>query len=106
MEPVSLFDRVRILPTAATETIGVAGRIGIVHGETTPSVTSVEVVGGVAANHAFCVRFEDEDRELWFAPHLVELVDHAPGSTIRIGGQSLIRDVGGEWRNLNNTSQD
>jgi hypothetical protein len=74
-----------------------AGRTGLVDGLTTPSVTSVQVIGSVANDRALAVKLESEPDPLWFDPHLVELVAHAPGTTFRIGNKSMTRGAGGEW---------
>ena len=42
---ISEGDKVRIRSEKATASKGVAGKTGIVHGHTTPSVTGVEVIG-------------------------------------------------------------
>jgi len=55
------------------------------------------VIGRTAEDLAFNVHFEDGAEDAWFAPHLVVLVDHAPGTTVTIGETHLIRDADGEW---------
>jgi hypothetical protein len=45
---------------------------------------------------AYNVGFGETDDE-WFAPELVELVDHAPGSEMTIGDRRFIRSADGEW---------
>jgi hypothetical protein len=95
---VSFGDRVRIVRDPATEAAGFAGRLGVVYGWTTPSVTSVDVVGGPDAEAAYNVGFEDEGVDAWFAARLVELVDHSPGLEITIGNRRLVRDESGAWQ--------
>ena len=92
-------DNVRIRATPATEAAGVAGRIGNVAGFTTPSPTSVNVIGEVKDDLAFRVIFENSQVQLWFAPELLEFVDHAPGLEIQIGNTRLIRRADGGWIN-------
>lgn len=95
---VSQFDNVRIVSTDETDSRGYAGRSGVCYGFTTPSVTNVDVVGGNEDDFAFNVHFEEEDVEdAWFAPDLVELVDHGAGTTISIGDKSFVRRADGEW---------
>jgi hypothetical protein len=89
-------DTVRIRNTVETERLGLAGRTGLVYGSTTPSVTSVQVIGSVA-NDCAAVKLEVQSDPLWFDPDLVEFIDHAPDTTIRIGNRSLTRSAGGEW---------
>ena len=92
-----MHDNVRIRVTPATEAAGVAGRIGNVAGFTTPSMTGVEVIGEVKEDLAFSVMFENPQIQLWFAPELLEFVDHAPGQEIEIGKTKLIRRADGGW---------
>ena len=88
---------VRIRITPATEAAGVAGPIGNVAGFTTPSMTGVEVIGEVKDDLAFSVMFNSPQVQLWFAPELLEFVDHAPGLEIQIGKTKLIRRADGGW---------
>jgi|SRR5512132_1925951 hypothetical protein len=95
---ISFGDSVRIRVTPFTESLGYAGRTGTCYGFTTPSVTDVEVVGGLAADFAFRVEFEEEDVEdAWFTPELVEYLNHAAGTTASIGGHHFIRTEDGQW---------
>lgn len=78
-------DLVRIVSTPETERAGLAGRVGNVAGETQPSVSGVEVIGGTGDDFALDVRFEGSGRSHWLALDLVEFVDPgAAGSTERI----------------------
>jgi hypothetical protein len=93
----SFGDNVRMRSTPETEALGVAGRIGQVWGQTTPSVTGVAVVGRLDSDYAINVHFEGRAEILWFTPELLEFVDHATGTEIRIGRVSFTRDAGGNW---------
>lgn len=97
---ISFGDKVRILFTNATEVAGVAGQTGIVHGETTPSVTSVEVIGNASKDHAIGVMIEGRDDAIWFNEDLLEFVDHQSGTTSDIAGCRFVRDDRGEWREV------
>jgi len=88
----------RIVDDSDTQQAGYAGLEGTCWGFTTPSVTSVNVIGGTEEDLAFNVHFADGPDDVWFAPHLVGLVDHASGTTVTIGEKQLIRDAHGEWR--------
>jgi hypothetical protein len=90
-------DTIRIRATAETETLGVAGRLGLVYGWTTPSVTGVQVIGDAQKDHAVSVQVDDQPDPLWLDPDLVEFVDHNPGTLVRIGERSYSRSAGGEW---------
>jgi hypothetical protein len=94
---ISFGDNVRVVETPLTRDLGLAGRRGQVYGETTPSLTNVEVVGGTTGDYAVAVQLEGETDSIWFAPQLLEFIDHAPGTEIVIGKKRLVRDSSGEW---------
>lgn len=95
----SFGDNVRIRVTKETEDAGVAGLEGQVCGQTTPSVTGVYVIGPASDDYAVNVHFEGRGEALWFAPELVELLNHAPGSEIRLTGvdKKWTRTEDGGW---------
>jgi len=95
---ITFGDRVRIRLTETTETLGIAGQMGIVNGRTTPSVTGIEVIGSSSKDLAIAVTLEAQTKQLWFAEEILEFVDHGPGTTVEIAGRKLIRDEHGEWR--------
>jgi len=97
MSAISFGDTVRIRSTVETERLGLDGRSGLVHGWTTPSDTGVQVIGSVANDRAFSVKIEGQNEPLWLDPDLLELVNHTPGTTARIGNRSYTRNAGGEW---------
>jgi hypothetical protein len=98
---VSFGDHVRIVSNPETQRKGYAGRAGQRWGFTTPSVTNVDVVGGTEPDRAFNVHFEEDDIvDAWFVPDLVELIDLAPGTDVRIGDTHLVRDAQGEWQRV------
>ena len=96
----SFADRVRIKRTEETERLGLAEREGQVFGYTTPSVTDVAVVGILSDDYAVNVHFDELDEGFWFADHLVEQIDHAPGTVISLEGQDAewVRLPNGEWQ--------
>jgi hypothetical protein len=96
----SFGDNVRIRVTKETQDAEVAGLEGKVFGETTPSVTGVQVIGSAADDFAFNVHIEGRSEALWFAPELVEILDHAAGTEIRLDGvdKKWIRTEDGGWR--------
>ena len=96
----SFGDSVQIRSSVETESKGVAGLVGQVYGQTTPSVSSVEVIGEPESDYAINVFFEDRHESLWFAPALVEFIDHAPGTEITLDGvaKKWVRTERGEWR--------
>jgi hypothetical protein len=95
VEP-SLGDNVRIRATNDTTASGHAGKAGVCYGFTTPSVTGVDVIGSSDLDRAYNVGFE-EGVDAWFAPDLVEIIDHAPGTEITVGNEHLVRDAEGNW---------
>ncbi|GAA5506993.1 hypothetical protein [Novipirellula caenicola] len=98
-QPIGFGDNVRVLATADTEALRVAGQVGSVYGHTTPSVTGVDVVGVVADDFAINVHFEELDQDYWFAPELLEFVDHGAGTEIMLDGvpKKWTRTADGGW---------
>ncbi len=96
--PIRFGDHVRVRDTQATREFGLAGLSGQVFGETTPSVSDVRVIGIPAGDYAINVQFDGRNENYWFAADLLDLVDHAPGTEIRIGGRHLVRESDGGWR--------
>jgi hypothetical protein len=96
---ITFGDNVRIKADPATTNLGIAGLAGQVYGETTPSVTEVEVIGSQRAHRALNVNIASLSRTFWIAPHLLELVDHAPGTEITVDGvpKKWVRSNTGEW---------
>src|SRR6266849_11221788 len=85
-QAISFGDRVRVRVTPLSERAGVTGLVGQVYGETTPSLTSVEVIGELSSDYAINVYFEERGSSSWFAPELLEFVDYAPGTEITLRG--------------------
>ena len=93
-------DNVRIKVNKDTETAGVAGLAGQIFGETKPSISQVPVIGSLQQDYAINVYFEDLGKSFWFAPELVEFVDHGGGAEIRLSGVDLkwTKTADGKWR--------
>ena len=98
--PPSFGDNVRIRSSVETEAKGLAGLIGQVYGQTTPSVTGIEVIGELSSDYAINVFFEDRNESFWFAPALVEFVNYASGTEMTLDGVSKkwLRTETGEWQ--------
>lgn len=96
-QQISFGDNVRIRMRPVTEKLGVAGRTGSITGETTTGVAGVQVIGEPSQNLAFSV--ELDDRTLWIAPDLLELVNHAPGKVVVIDAipKKWVRAESGKW---------
>jgi len=97
---ISFCDNVRVRTTPETAAAGLAGLNGQVYGETTPSVTGVEVIGEVDRDYAVNVFFTARNEGFWFAPQLLEFVDHGPGTVIEIAGKKAVRSATGEWKTV------
>jgi hypothetical protein len=95
-------DNVRIRRTRETERLGVADAIGNVYGDTTPSETGVEVIGELRSDYAFQVYFESLKKSCWFAPEMLEFVDHAPGTEVHVHGSAFksVRQRDGTWKDV------
>lgn len=98
-QQISFGDNVRVRDTEVTRASDVAGLVGTVYGETTPSVTDVEVIGEVTGDYAINVHFEERGESLWFAPDLLEFIDRGAGAEITIDGvdKKWTRTESGEW---------
>lgn len=95
--PVRFGDRVQVRDTAPARALGIVGLVGLVLGETSPSVSGVEVVGSPGGDFALNVELEDGAGSFWFAADMVELLDHAPGTEIQAGDVRLVRQPDGQW---------
>ncbi|MEM7018647.1 MAG: hypothetical protein AAF512_15065 [Pseudomonadota bacterium] len=97
---ITFGDNVKILSSPETDALGVSGKIGQVYGETKPSVTSVEVIGTMTDDYAINVSIEKMGSAFWFAPHLLEFVDHAADTEFIIGNRRVVRRADGSWKEL------
>jgi hypothetical protein len=98
-----------VLTTQQTTEHGVAGKTGTAYGETTPSVTSVQVIGEIKNDYAINVHFDDLKTSFWFAPELLEFVDDGAGAEITLDGvnKKRTRNASGGWdeENLSQTKK-
>jgi hypothetical protein len=94
---ISFGDRVRVRNTPEAVAAGVAMLEGDVFGFTTPSVTSVTVIGSKSADYALNVSFEEKKGEFWFAEDQLEFVSYSAGTKISIGKKKFIRSKSGGW---------
>jgi hypothetical protein len=102
---IDMFDNVRVRQTPEAVRRGLAGLVGQVFGDTTPSVTDVEVIGDRNVDKAYNVSIEGQSADLWFAPEQIELIDHARGTDLRIGNTRLVREADGTWREVQSASE-
>ena len=98
--PLTIGDNVMVRKTPITEAAGIAGAMAQVMGETTPSVTGVEVIGKPKRDYAVAIWMEGTDGSYWIDPDLLEFKDHGPGTTMTLAGVSgeWTRDADGQWR--------
>ena len=94
---LSFGDNAMILSSKETDDLGLSGKKGQVYGETTPSVTGVEVIGKMEKDYAINLFVEEMEQDFWFAPQLLELIDHAEGTEIIIGNHRAVRKADGSW---------
>jgi hypothetical protein len=92
-------DRVRILADASTEARSLAGKLGTVYGQTTPSSTHPDVIGTPLKAYAVSVFIDDVQEQFWFAEQLLEFVDHGAGSVVKLDGvdKEWVRNADGSW---------
>jgi len=96
----SFGDNVRVRSAPETVSRGIAGLTGQVYGFTTPSVSGVSVIGSTSEDFALNISIADRGSDFWLAADLLELIDHAPGTTISIDGAPTqsVRNADGSWR--------
>ena len=91
-------DNFEVSTSELDERLGYAGLVGNVYGLTMPSYSRVSAIVGTADDdYAVNVFFEERDEDVWFAPNLVEFVDHAPGTELEVAGVKMVRDDEGAW---------
>jgi hypothetical protein len=76
-DDVGAASRVRVRATSETEELGLAGLVGEVMGETTPSSSGVDVIGGSGADYAINAWFDEKNEQYWFHPDLLEAADES-----------------------------
>ena len=63
---ITFGDNVKILSSPETDKIGLSGKTGQVYGETTPSSTSVTVIGELTDDYAINVSVDDAGENIGF----------------------------------------
>jgi len=96
---ISFGDNIRVKTTPETASVALAGLTGEVYRHTTPSVTDVDVIGPVTEDFAINVHFDERGEAFWFAPELLEFVDHDAGTEITLDGvdKKWTRNTDGGW---------
>jgi len=92
-------DTVRVLPSDETDSKALTGKVGSVYGITTPSVTEIEIIGDCSGDYSVNVYFDELERSYWFAPNLLEFIDHGEGMEITLDGvdKKWVRNNSGGW---------
>jgi len=95
----SFGNKVKIKDTLATQEKGLAGKIGEVYGQTTPSMMDFEIIGTPKEDFAVNVYFDDLKTPYWFDADLLETIDNGEGSTITLDGinKKWTKGQNGEW---------
>ncbi|MDF3128850.1 hypothetical protein P0Y35_06555 [Kiritimatiellaeota bacterium B1221] len=88
----------KVLSEKLTKNLGIADLRGNIHGETTPSVSKIEILGELTNDFALFVQPEDETIDgFWIVPELLEFIDHAPGFEMTVGNIRAVRQADGSW---------
>ena len=94
-------DLVKVKSSKETIELNLANKTGEIFGETTPSITEVEVIGDVIDDYAINVFFEELDEGYWFTQDLLEPIEGDPDREIEItvGNHTLTKNKDGSWEN-------
>ncbi len=76
-QPRTAYARIRTAPE--TEVLAIAGRVGLIVGETQPSASGEPVIGDSPEDFALAVLLQKEHRTFWLRPELLEPV-HRDGT--------------------------
>lgn len=92
-------NKVKIKRSAETKEKGLAGKIGEVYGETTPSLMNFKIIGQPKQDYAVNVYFEDLGKSFWFDADLLEHLDSGQGTVITLDdiGKKWTKGENGEW---------
>src|SRR5215467_12253269 len=96
---IAFGDNVKVRDTQVTRARSLSGLKGQVYGHTTPSITRVEVIGDLTSDFALNVHFPELGQAFWFAPELLDFIDHGACTVIRVGTvKEWRRQADGSWR--------
>lgn len=95
----SFGNKVKIKSSAETENKGLAGKIGEVYGQTTPSMMDFEIIGTPKEDLAVNVYFDDLKTSYWFDSDLLENIDDGHGAVITLEGvnKKWTKGQNGQW---------
>jgi hypothetical protein len=95
----SFGNKVRIKDSPLTKEKGLAGKVGEVYGQTTPSMMEIEIIGTPKEDTAVNVYFDDLKASYWFEADLLETIDDGQGAVITLDGidKKWTKGQGGQW---------
>lgn len=95
----SFGNKVRIKHSPETQEKGLAGKIGDVYGQTTPSMVDFQIIGKPKDDFAVNVYFDDLQTSHWFDADLLETIDDGQGSVITLDGvdKKWTKGQDGQW---------
>ena len=76
-------NKLKLKESPETLNLGLAGRIGVIYGETTPSIMGIEVIGDQKIDYALNVCFRTKEM-YWFSKDLLETIDNSVRSEITL----------------------
>lgn len=95
----SFGNKVRIKESLETKEKKLSGKIGVVYGQTTPSLMEYEIIGRSKEDFAINVYFDDLKTSFWFDPNLLETIDDGQGAVITIDSfnNKWTKGQNGQW---------
>jgi len=95
----SIGTKVKVRNSPLTNGKGLAGKVGEVYGQTTPSIMGIEVIGKPEGDIAVNVYFDDLKFSYWFAVDLLEKIDDGQGTVITLDGiaKKWTKAENGQW---------
>lgn len=95
----SFGSKVKIKDSPVTREKGLAGKVGEVYGQTTPSMMDFEIIGTPKDDFAVNVYFDDLQTSYWFDADLLETIDDGQGSVITLDGvdKKWTKGENGQW---------
>lgn len=95
----SFGNKVKIKDSPQTVEKGLAGKIGEVYGQTTPSMMDFEIIGTPKEDYAVNVYFDDLKESFWFDADLLEQLDDGEGTVMTLDGipKKWTKGKNGEW---------
>jgi hypothetical protein len=95
----SFGSKVKIKDSPFTVEKGLAGKVGEVYGQTTPSMMDFEIIGTPKEDLAINVYFDDLKTSYWFYSDLLETIDDGQGAVITLDGldKKWTKGQNGQW---------